>query len=162
MMEDFISSHKGLWNTCLMQALDTFNTAVVSPIYYVMFTTLTIVASSIMFKVGGTFILYCILESWLHLLNGFHQLIITSKELEWNWIVLSMLDVLFRCSIELFRCLSCNLDNAGLVSAKCIWNGNWALWICDNTVGYISASFNKCQHCQLLFWYDWSCILLVS
>lgn len=34
-----------------MQALDTFNTAVVSPIYYVMFTSLTIVASVIMFKV---------------------------------------------------------------------------------------------------------------
>ncbi|XLR34768.1 hypothetical protein S83_062668, partial [Arachis hypogaea] len=31
-------------------ALDTFNTAVVSPIYYVMFTTLTILASVIMFK----------------------------------------------------------------------------------------------------------------
>uniref|UniRef100_A0A803L045 Probable magnesium transporter n=1 Tax=Chenopodium quinoa TaxID=63459 RepID=A0A803L045_CHEQI len=31
-------------------ALDTFNTAVVSPIYYVMFTTFTIVASVIMFK----------------------------------------------------------------------------------------------------------------
>ncbi|XP_004247874.1 probable magnesium transporter NIPA2 [Solanum lycopersicum] len=41
---------------CLLQlnylnkALDTFNTAVVSPIYYVMFTTLTILASMIMFK----------------------------------------------------------------------------------------------------------------
>lgn len=34
----------------LNKALDTFNTAVVSPIYYVMFTTLTIVASAIMFK----------------------------------------------------------------------------------------------------------------
>lgn len=34
----------------LNKALDTFNTAVVSPIYYVMFTTLTIVASVIMFK----------------------------------------------------------------------------------------------------------------
>ncbi|KAH0471001.1 hypothetical protein IEQ34_000724 [Dendrobium chrysotoxum] len=33
-----------------VQALDTFNTAVVSPIYYVMFTTLTILASVIMFK----------------------------------------------------------------------------------------------------------------
>lgn len=33
------------------QALDTFNAAIVSPIYYVMFTTLTIVASAIMFKV---------------------------------------------------------------------------------------------------------------
>ncbi|CAN6917372.1 unnamed protein product [Brassica oleracea] len=31
-------------------ALDTFNAAIVSPIYYVMFTTLTIVASAIMFK----------------------------------------------------------------------------------------------------------------
>lgn len=37
------------------QALDTFNTAVVSPVYYVMFTSLTILASVIMFKVipGG-------------------------------------------------------------------------------------------------------------
>ena len=41
---------------CIMQliylnkALDTFNTAVVSPVYYVMFTTLTIVANMIMFK----------------------------------------------------------------------------------------------------------------
>ncbi|KAG8388955.1 hypothetical protein BUALT_Bualt02G0179100 [Buddleja alternifolia] len=32
------------------QALDTFNTAIVSPIYYVMFTSLTILASVIMFK----------------------------------------------------------------------------------------------------------------
>ncbi|KAG2602261.1 hypothetical protein PVAP13_5KG668100 [Panicum virgatum] len=31
-------------------ALDTFNTAVVSPIYYALFTTLTILASAIMFK----------------------------------------------------------------------------------------------------------------
>ncbi|KAK7331459.1 hypothetical protein VNO77_25684 [Canavalia gladiata] len=41
---------------CLMQinylnkALDTFNTAVVSPVYYVMFTAFTIIASVIMFK----------------------------------------------------------------------------------------------------------------
>lgn len=35
----------------LFQALDTFNTAVISPVYYVMFTTLTIFASMIMFKV---------------------------------------------------------------------------------------------------------------
>lgn len=34
----------------LNKALDTFNTAVVFPIYYVMFTTLTILASVIMFK----------------------------------------------------------------------------------------------------------------
>lgn len=34
----------------LNKALDTFNTAIVSPIYYVMFTTLTILASVIMFK----------------------------------------------------------------------------------------------------------------
>ncbi|XP_057966611.1 probable magnesium transporter NIPA6 isoform X3 [Malania oleifera] len=33
-----------------LTALDTFNTAIVSPIYYVMFTTLTIIASAIMFK----------------------------------------------------------------------------------------------------------------
>ncbi|KAM7486088.1 hypothetical protein LguiA_002097 [Lonicera macranthoides] len=41
---------------CLLQlnylnkALDTFNTAVISPVYYVMFTTFTILASMIMFK----------------------------------------------------------------------------------------------------------------
>lgn len=34
----------------LNKALDTFNTALVSPIYYVMFTSLTIIASVIMFK----------------------------------------------------------------------------------------------------------------
>ncbi|XP_073292763.1 probable magnesium transporter NIPA6 [Primulina huaijiensis] len=34
----------------LNKALDTFNAALVSPIYYVMFTTLTIIASAIMFK----------------------------------------------------------------------------------------------------------------
>ncbi|KAK2384212.1 magnesium transporter NIPA [Trifolium repens] len=34
----------------LNKALDTFNTAVVSPVYYVMFTSLTIFASIIMFK----------------------------------------------------------------------------------------------------------------
>jgi drug/metabolite transporter (DMT)-like permease len=34
----------------LNKALDTFNTAIVSPMYYVMFTTLTILASVIMFK----------------------------------------------------------------------------------------------------------------
>lgn len=34
----------------LNKALDLFNTAIVSPIYYVMFTTLTILASVIMFQ----------------------------------------------------------------------------------------------------------------
>jgi len=34
----------------LNKALDTYNTAVVSPVYYVMFTSLTILASMIMFK----------------------------------------------------------------------------------------------------------------
>ncbi|KAM7252877.1 hypothetical protein ACFE04_008765 [Oxalis oulophora] len=45
---------------CLMQinylnkALDTFNTAVISPVYYVAFTTFTIIASMIMFKDWGS------------------------------------------------------------------------------------------------------------
>ncbi|CAL5203617.1 unnamed protein product [Lathyrus oleraceus] len=45
---------------CLMQinylnkALDTFNTTVISPVYYVMFTSLTIIASIIMFKEWDT------------------------------------------------------------------------------------------------------------
>jgi len=34
----------------LNKALDSFNTAVVSPVYYVMFTILTIVANMIMYK----------------------------------------------------------------------------------------------------------------
>ena len=34
----------------LLQALDTFNTAMVSSVYYVMFTILTITASMIMYK----------------------------------------------------------------------------------------------------------------
>nr|XP_012571828.1 probable magnesium transporter NIPA1 isoform X2 [Cicer arietinum] len=45
---------------CLLQinylnkALDTFNTAVISPVYYVMFTSFTIIASTIMFKEWDT------------------------------------------------------------------------------------------------------------
>jgi uncharacterized protein (DUF2062 family) len=35
----------------LNKALDLFNTAIVSPIYYVMFTLLTVIASVIMFQV---------------------------------------------------------------------------------------------------------------
>lgn len=35
----------------LNKALDLFNTAIVSPIYYVMFTTFTIIASVILFQV---------------------------------------------------------------------------------------------------------------
>ncbi|KAJ6948970.1 hypothetical protein NC651_003088 [Populus alba x Populus x berolinensis] len=37
-------------NVVWLQALDTFNTAVVSPIYYAGFTSFTILASAIMFK----------------------------------------------------------------------------------------------------------------
>lgn len=37
------------WNSP-MQALDTFNTALVTPIYYVIFTTCTIVASALLFE----------------------------------------------------------------------------------------------------------------
>jgi hypothetical protein len=36
----------------MTQALDTFNAALVSPIYYALFTSLTIFASAIMFKVS--------------------------------------------------------------------------------------------------------------
>lgn len=39
----------------LNKALDLFNTAIVSPVYYVMFTTLTIMASIIMFRVRGCY-----------------------------------------------------------------------------------------------------------
>lgn len=43
----------------LNKALDLFNTAIVSPIYYVMFTTFTITASIILFQVS------CILHTIL-------------------------------------------------------------------------------------------------
>ena len=36
----------------LNKALDLFNTAIVSPIYYVMFTTLTVAANIILFQVS--------------------------------------------------------------------------------------------------------------
>lgn len=50
-----------------MQALDTFNTAVVSPIYYVMFTSFTILASVIMFKVILSVNLFVniLIDTWL-------------------------------------------------------------------------------------------------
>lgn len=59
MIMDNVSLFKNICNVdffscdslATMQALDTFNTAVVSPIYYVMFTSFTILASVIMFKV---------------------------------------------------------------------------------------------------------------
>ncbi|XP_052478678.1 probable magnesium transporter NIPA3 isoform X3 [Gossypium raimondii] len=48
----------------LNKALDTFNTAVVSPIYFVMFTSLTIIASVIMFKVSmHLYPLHCLPDS---------------------------------------------------------------------------------------------------
>lgn len=47
-------------NDILLQALDTFNTSIVSPIYYVMFTTLTIAANAIMFKVVCNSLCVCL------------------------------------------------------------------------------------------------------
>ncbi|KAF3456624.1 hypothetical protein FNV43_RR01278 [Rhamnella rubrinervis] len=47
----FIFFNSGFSIKCLVEmALDTFKTAVISPVYYVMFTTFTILASMIMFK----------------------------------------------------------------------------------------------------------------
>lgn len=43
-----------VWLSGILQALDTFNTAIVSPIYYAMFTSFTILASAIMFKVSSS------------------------------------------------------------------------------------------------------------
>jgi hypothetical protein len=44
--------HLLIWvSMCYFQALDSFNTAVVAPVYYVMFTILTIFANMIMYKV---------------------------------------------------------------------------------------------------------------
>lgn len=60
-----------------MQALDTFNTAVVSPIYYVMFTSLTIVASVIMFKVIRANVLFSSLinlDEWISLTDQVHRI----------------------------------------------------------------------------------------
>ncbi|XP_078433878.1 putative magnesium transporter NIPA6 [Wolffia australiana] len=43
-------NYLNMFSMFISQALDTFNTAVVSPVYYAMFTTFTILASAIMFK----------------------------------------------------------------------------------------------------------------
>ena len=49
----------------LNKALDLFNTAIVSPIYYVMFTTFTITASIILFQVScGLILLLLCLASY--------------------------------------------------------------------------------------------------
>lgn len=50
----------------LNKALDLFNTAIVSPIYYVMFTLLSIIASVIMFQVRGNSVMVFgwIVGSW--------------------------------------------------------------------------------------------------
>ena len=42
----------------LNKALDLFNTAIVSPIYYVMFTVFTISASVILFQVRGRCVIW--------------------------------------------------------------------------------------------------------
>nr|XP_024361620.1 probable magnesium transporter NIPA3 isoform X2 [Physcomitrium patens] len=55
----------------LNKALDTFNTAIVSPIYYVMFTSLTILASAIMFKAIDTSTTVTVLFSDTFLLFGY-------------------------------------------------------------------------------------------
>ncbi|XP_059289909.1 probable magnesium transporter NIPA7 [Lycium ferocissimum] len=68
----------------MFQALDTFNTAIVSPIYYVTFTTLTIAARVIMFKdwddqnVGSIISGIC---GFIIVLSG-TVLLHTSKEME--------------------------------------------------------------------------------
>lgn len=48
----------------LNKALDLFNTAIVSPVYYVMFTLLTILASIIMFRVRGLLIISFNIQCW--------------------------------------------------------------------------------------------------
>lgn len=63
---------------CFLQALDTFNTAVVSPIYYVMFTSLTILASVIMFKASQPY-----LFSLSHLVASCPS--ISSDEIAYIW-----------------------------------------------------------------------------
>lgn len=66
----------------LLQALDTFNAALVSPVYYAMFTTLTIIASGIMFKVNYLTI-YLLRSQVLHSYK--------CKTVNVNWLPRSML-----------------------------------------------------------------------
>ncbi|ONI20803.1 hypothetical protein PRUPE_2G034200 [Prunus persica] len=66
--------HKSLGNTPNYKnpksALDTFNTAIVSPIYYAMFTSFTIFASAIMFKDYSGFITVSSGTAILHSTRG--------------------------------------------------------------------------------------------
>ena len=64
----------------LNKALDTFNTSVVTPIYYVFFTTFVIIASAILYKVSLLFfvediLLLCVTELSPHRKCGNNSLI---------------------------------------------------------------------------------------
>lgn len=74
----------------LNRALDTFNTAVVTPIYYVFFTSLVMVASLILYKEWGSMVIVDIIGnlcgfltiiSGIFLLNAFKDLNITLSNL---------------------------------------------------------------------------------
>lgn len=110
------------------QALDTFDAAIVSPVYYVMFTTLTIIASAIMFKVD-------------------------ISNISWN--MLLMLHDAFIICIHYWEMVRCNLFLlvycAGLVRSDCQQHCLWDMWIhhrafrnnhtsCDQRTGATSCS----------------------
>lgn len=93
-----------------LQALDTFNTAIVSPIYYVMFTSLTILASVIMFKVTFHHKMYISLYSM--------------------WIVVALVHESNHC-FYVFK--------TGLGSAKRYSDCHRNVWVCYNTFRNFSS-----------------------
>lgn len=105
----------------LFQALDTFSAAIVSPVYYVMFTTLTIIASAIMFKVRY---LECFRECASDATWCFFNLHAYREMMSWHL---------------LLSYLSC----AGLVWSEYQQHSLWDMWIHHCTFRNNHTSRNK-------------------
>lgn len=77
----------------LNKSLDIFNTSVVTPVYYVMFTVLVIIASGILFKewnsmpfedILGCFCGFLVVITAIFMLNAFRDIEISIKDLNLN------------------------------------------------------------------------------
>ncbi|KOB65927.1 Non-imprinted in Prader-Willi/Angelman syndrome region protein 2-like protein [Operophtera brumata] len=77
----------------LNKSLDIFNTSVVTPVYYVMFTVLVIIASGILFKewnsmpfedILGCFCGFLVVITAVFMLNAFRDIEISIKDLNFN------------------------------------------------------------------------------
>jgi magnesium transporter len=77
----------------LNKSLDIFNTSIVTPVYYVMFTVLVIIASGILFRewehmpvkdIVGCFCGFLILTTAIFMLNLFKDMQVSLRDLNFN------------------------------------------------------------------------------